>query len=497
MPPFLRSRARCAIATPASTPYVRYGTPAGRGVIAATVLGSGVAFLDGTVVTVALPAIGDDLGTSLAGLQWTVGAYLVTLSALLLLGGTLGDHFGRRRAFVAGLGGFTAASVLCGLAPTAGTLVGARALQGAGAALLVPGSLSIIAATFHPDDRSRAVGAWSGLAGVASALGPFLGGWLVDAATWRLVFLINIPLAAVAAWLAVRHVPETRDPGAGRLDFPGAALVTVALAGLSYAAIEHAGSRSVAAAVIGGSALAAFVAVERAKERPMLPLRLFRSRQFTGANLTTFAVYAGLSGALFLVVMQLQVSLAYSALEAGASLVPFTVIMLFLSPRAGALAQRTGPGLPMTVGPLLAAAGLMLLSGIGPGDGYAGGVLPGVVVFGTGMAVTVAPLTSAVLAAVEERHAGLASGVNNAVARLAGLLAVAVLPAVAGVSSGASLAAGLDAGFVTAVRISAALCALGGLVSAALVRRGTPVPVTVHPAPSHACHDPCAGQAAA
>jgi len=476
--------------------YIRYSTAAGRGVIAATAAGSGVAFLDATVVNVALPAIGRDLGSTLAGLQWTAGAYLITLSALLLLGGSLGDHYGRRRVFLVGLGAFTAASVLCGLAPSATALVAARAIQGAGAAMLVPGSLSIIAATFDPADRARAVGAWSGLAGVASALGPFLGGWLVDAATWRLVFLINVPLAAGAAWLAIRFVPETRDPVPGALDLGGAILVTAGLAGVSCAAIQHAGAVSVMAGIGGALALVAFVAVERSIAHPMLPLSLFRSRQFSGANLTTFAVYAGLSGALFLVVMRLQVSLGYSALEAGASLAPFTVIMLFLSPRAGALAQRMGPRLPMTVGPLVAAAGLVLFSRVSAGDGYAGVVLPAVIVFALGMALTVAPLTSAVLAAVDERHAGVASGVNNAVARLAGLLAVAVLPAVAGISSGASLAAGLERGFVTALRLSAALCALGGLVAAILVRRGSPVPAMVHPSPSHACHEPCTHAAA-
>lgn len=475
----------------AGGPSVRYRSPAGRWLLAATVLGSGIAFLDGTVVNVALPAISGDLGASVAGLQWILDAYLVTLSALLLLGGSLGDRFGRRRMFVAGLGWFTVASLLCGVAPSPGFLIAARALQGVGGALLVPGSLSLIAATFSPDDRGRAIGAWSGLAGVTSAIGPFLGGWLIDAASWRLIFLINVPLAAAAAWIAVRYVPETKASEARPLDVPGAVLVTAGLAGIAYTAIERSGAASVAAGALGAGALVAFVAVERASSHAMLPLELFRSRQFSGANLTTFAVYAALSGALFLVVLRLQVSLGYSALEAGASLVPFTVCMLFLSPAAGQLAQRIGPRLPMAAGPVVAAGGLMLFSRISPGERYATTVLPAVVVFGLGMALTVAPLTAAVLAGVEERFAGVASGVNNAVARLAGLLAVAVLPGLAGIAADETLTTSLDHGFATAVRISAALCALGGGVAALLVRDSVPTRSVVHPGTTHACHDPC------
>lgn len=488
-PPPVRPGAASHVAG-AGGPSVRYRSPAGRWVLAATVLGSGIAFLDGTVVNVALPAISGDLGASVAGLQWILDAYLVTLSALLLLGGSLGDRFGRRRMFVAGVGWFTVASLLCGVAPSPGFLIAARALQGVGGALLVPGSLSLIAATFSPDDRGRAIGAWSGLAGVTSAIGPFLGGWLIDAASWRLIFLINVPLAA-AAWIAVRHVPETKASEPRTLDVPGAVLVTAGLAGIAYAAIERSGAVSVAAGAVGAAALVAFVAVERASSHPMLPLELFRSRQFSGANLTTFAVYAALSGALFLVVLRLQVSLGYSALEAGASLVPFTVCMLFLSPAAGQLAQRIGPRLPMAAGPLVAAGGLMLFGRISPGERYATTVLPAVVVFGLGMALTVAPLTAAVLAGVEERFAGVASGVNNAVARLAGLLAVAVLPGLAGIAADESLTASLDHGFATAVRVSAFLCALGGGVAALLVRDSVPTRSVVHPGTTHACHDPC------
>lgn len=471
-------------------PGIRYGTAQARWVLAATVLGSGVAFLDGTVVNVALPTIGEDLGTSITGLQWIVNAYLVTLAALLLLGGSLGDRLGRRRMFVTGLAGFTLASLLCGLAPSSGFLIAARAIQGVGGALLVPGSLSIIAATFHRDDRGRAIGAWSGLAGVASSIGPFLGGWLIDAVSWRLIFLINIPLAATALAIAVRHVPETRSPTRQPQDVTGAALVTLALAGVSYAAIEHRGPASVLAAAIGIGALVAFLFVERASTHPMLPLRVFRTRQFSGTNLTTLAVYSGLGGALFLLVLRLQVSLDYSALEAGAALVPFTVLMLLLSPAAGQLGQRIGARLPMTVGPLVAGAGIFLLSRTSSGDTYATGVLPGVLVFGMGMALTVAPLTAAVLGGVGEELTGVASGVNNAVARLAGLLAVAALPALAGIATGGSIAAGLDSGFATALRIAAGVTALGGVVAAVAVRETSRVQPTPQPSVFHACQDP-------
>lgn len=482
-------------------PELRAGTAAGRWVLAATVLGSGIAFLDGTVVNVALPAIGDELDASMAGLQWTVNSYLVTLSALLLLGGSLGDRYGRRAVFVVGLGLFTAASLLCGLAPSLPMLVLARTIQGVGGALLVPGSLSIISATFHPDDRGRAIGAWSGLSGVSSALGPFVGGWLIDAVSWRLVFLVNVPLAAVAIWIAWRHVPETKatdEHGVAvdaPIDVPGALLATIGIGAVSYAAIEQ-GPAGLAAGALGALALVAFVWVERGRRAPMVPLSLFRISQFTGANLTTFAVYAGLGGALFLVVLRLQVSLGYSALEAGAAMVPFTVLMLLLSPSAGQLGRSLGARLPMTVGPIVAGVGLLLMGGIEPGDEYLTGVLPSVLVFGLGMSITVAPLTAAVLGSVEERRVGVASGVNNAVARLAGLLAVAALPALAGIDTAGSVATSLDSGFGTALRICAALCVVGGLVAAATMGDTRFEPAAVQPSLDHGCQDPGALDAA-
>jgi EmrB/QacA subfamily drug resistance transporter len=467
-------------------------TPARAALVAAT-LGSGVAFLDGTVVNVALPTIGDDLDAGLAGLQWILDGYLVTLTALLLLGGSLGDRFGRRRVFAIGVGLFTTASVLCGSAPTTEALVAARGLQGVGGALLVPGSLALLTATVAPDDRARAVGAWSGLTGVSSAVGPLLGGWLVDHASWRWAFLLNVPLAAVVL-VVLRWVPESIDDDAPRhLDVPGAVSVAAGLAllaagliggGDGWAALDVAGSAAGAVLLVG------FVAIERRSPDPMLPLGLFASSQFTGANLVTFAVYAGLGAAFFLVVVDLQVALGYSALEAGTAMVPVTILMLLLSARAGALAQRIGARLPMTVGPVLVGAGLLVLGQVGPGDSYASAVLPGACLFGLGLAVTVAPLTAAVLAAVDEHHLGVGSATNNAVARLAGLLAVAVLPAAAGVEVDAAGPDGLP-GFGTAMAISAALCVVGAAVAWATIRRVVPIRATTTPGLSHPCGEPC------
>ena len=468
---------------------LRYASARGRIVLLATVLGSGIAFLDATVVNVALPAIGEDLDAGLSGLQWTVNAYALTLAGLLLIGGSLGDHFGRRRVFVIGVAWFAVASLLCTVAPTVELLVAARAVQGVGAALLTPGSLAILQASFHPDDRGAAIGAWSGLAGITTAIGPFLGGWLVEAVSWRLIFLINLPIAAVVLW-AARAIPESRDESVQgqRLDLTGAALTALGLAGVTYALTEGPSGgwgepAVVVLGLLGVAALVAFVPAERRSRHPLVPLDMFRSREFSVANGLTFLVYGALGAAFFLLPIQLQVVAGFSPIASGAALVPMTVVMLLLSKRAGRLAARIGPRLPMGIGPILASAGLLLMLRIGPGADYVTDVLPGVIVFALGMSLTVAPLNVTVLGAAGAARAGVASAVNNAVARVAGLLAVAVIPVVAGIAGGDALVpADFDAGFATGMVICAALCASGGVVALAGIRPAAPEAPEVTPA---------------
>jgi EmrB/QacA subfamily drug resistance transporter len=475
-----RAEARLAVAPG----QLAYPSGPGRWLVVAAALGSGVAFLDGSVVTLALPAIGRDLGGGLALSQWVVDSYLLALGALLLLGGALGDRWGRRRVFVTGLVTFTAASIACGLATSGPALITARLVQGIGGALLVPGSLALIDASIRPPDRGRAIGSWAGMAGIASAAGPFVGGYLIEALSWRWVFFIGVPLAVAAVLLVAAHAPESRDTRRGRLDVLGSTAVTVGLAGTTYALIEVPAQgwqpASLLAAVAGALGLVAFPLIERHRTTPLVPSRLFGSAQFTGANAVTFCVYAALGGALFLLALHLQQSLGYSALAAGAGTLPVTMFMVLGSGRVGALAQRTGPRWPMTAGAATAAVGLGLLTFARPGVSYAAGVLPGVVLLGLGLTLTAAPLTSAVLASVPDEHAGAASGVNNAVSRVAGLLAVAVLPVAAG--TGGSV----GARFGWAMGICAALCAVGAAVAATTVGRGArvhihPVPAVDHP----------------
>ena len=460
-----------------------YSTGPGRWVLLATVLGSGMASIDATVVGIALPAIGRDFGAGLASLQWVVTAYTLTLAGLLLVAGSLGDRYGRKKIFLVGVVWFALASVLCGAAPNAQVLIAARAIQGVGAALLTPGSLAIIEASFRPADRSKAIGAWSGLGGVATAIGPFLGGWLVQAVSWRLIFAINLPVAAAVVAVAVRHVPESRDPGmTGRIDATGGVLITVGLIGLTYGLIEGPGQRwtspaPLTALIAGVVLLGAFLAWERRAREPMLPLNLFGSAQFTAANLATFAVYGALGGALFLLPIELQQVSGYTPLQAGVSLLPVTLVMLALSARSGALAARIGPRLQMSVGPFVIAAGLALFTRIGPSGDYLTEVLPAVVVFGFGLAINVAPLTATVLAAVPASHAGVASAVNNDVARAASLIAVAVLPAAAGLTGAAYLHPHqFSAGFDRASLIAAGLCVAGGAVAFAFIRNPSRAP---------------------
>ena len=450
---------------------IAFESAAGRWVLAVAVLGSGMAFLDGTVVNVALPDIGRDLGASTSALQWVLNGYLLTLASLILLGGSMGDRYGRRRIFVLGVLLFTGASLLCAIAPTSGLLVVARLLQGIGGALLTPGSLAMIESSFRPADRARAIGAWSGLGGVATALGPLLGGYLVEAVSWRAIFLINLPIGLLVAALATRHVPETRDPTAsGRLDYRGATLVGLGLAGTTYALIEGPNKGMTGAVLLAGvggvAALVAFLLVERTSSNPMMPLGIFASRQFSAANLVTFAVYAALGGVFFLLVSFLQISLGYSPIAAGAASLPVTALMLLFSARAGALAQRIGARIPLTVGPLVIAAGLLLMTRIEPGDSYVSSVLPAVIVFGSGLTLVVAPVTATVLAAADARHSGIASGINNAVSRVAGLLAVAVLPLIAGLTGDAFYnPSAMTDGFHTGMLACAGLSVVGGVLA--------------------------------
>jgi EmrB/QacA subfamily drug resistance transporter len=409
---------------------------------------------------------------------------------------------GRRRIFLAGVVWFALASALCGVAPDIGVLIAARALQGVGGALLTPGSLAIIQASFDADDRPRAVGAWSGLGGVAGAAGPLLGGWIVSGVGWRWVFLLNLPLAAVVIAVATRHVPETRDPSAhGRFDIAGAALAAAALAGISYALIEApgrgAGPKVTVAAVAGVAAFAGFLAVERHRGRsergtpPMLPLDVFTSRQFTVVNIVTFVVYAAFGAVFFLLVLQLQVVSGFSPLQAGTALLPSTLLMLALSARAGTFAQRTGPRWLMAGGTLISAAGLLLMTRIGPHASYLADVLPAVCVFGFGLSMTVAPLTATVLASADARHAGMASGVNNAVARSAGLLAVAGLPAAVGLAIGGHSAPVFASGFRTAMVICACLLVGGSVLSGLFVDNDVLKPAQGEPARQPECLTNC------
>ncbi len=470
-----------AVPVPAAGAPLQVSSGAGRWVLLATVLGSSMVLLDSTVVNVALPTIGRHLNASLAQLQWTVNGYTLSLAGLILLGGSLGDRAGRRRVFLIGVVWFALASALCGAAPTISVLIGARVLQGVGGALLAPGSLAIIQASFAQAERARAVGAWSGLGGIAAAIGPLLGGWLVQAAGWRWVFLLNLPLAAAVVAVALRHVPETRDPAShGRFDVAGAGLAALALAGITYALIEATGSAGtiavVVAAVIGVAAAVAFVGVERRRTKkpdptpPMLPLDIFSSRQFSAVNVITFLVYGAFGGLLFLLVLQLQVVDGFSPIEAGAALLPVTLLMLALSARAGSLAQRVGPRWLMTGGITGLAVGMALMTRIGVHTSYVADVLPAVVVYGLGLCLTVAPLTATVLASADIRHAGVASGVNNAVARAAGLVAVAALPAAVGLTSASyHEPAQFSQGFDRAAIVCAVLLLIAAALTAALI----------------------------
>jgi EmrB/QacA subfamily drug resistance transporter len=403
--------------------------------LAAAILGSLVAFIDGTVVNVALPHIRDDLGGGLSGQQWLTDAYLLTLGALLLVGGSIGDLFGRRRAFAAGLAGFGAASVLCAVAPSIGALIAFRALQGVAAALLVPNTLGLIVARFEPSERGAAIGTWTAWAGIAMVIGPLLGGLLLETGSWRWIFAINVIPIAGALWLTGRLDATHDAPSGGEVDHVGAVLATLGLAGPVYALIEGPargwGDPVILLSLIGGLALlAAFVVYEADASHPMLPLELFRQRNFSVGNAATLTIYGGLGSAPFFLVLFLQQVVGYTPIAAGAALLPVTVIMFSLSRRWGALADRIGPRVFMGTGPLIGGAGIIWLGQIDASPTYLTDILPGVLVFGLGLSLTVAPLTATVLGGVAEEHAGIASAVNNATARIGSLLAVAAIGAV-------------------------------------------------------------------
>ena len=457
--------------------------PAGlaRWVLAATILGSGMTFIDGTAVNVVLPILGAQLDASQADLQWIVEAYMLLLTSLMLVGGSLGDRYGRRRVFIIGTTWFALASAWCGLAPGVEQLIVARGAQGAGAALLVPGSLAIISATFNARERGAAIGTWAAGTSIAAGGGPVLGGWLVELLSWRWVFLINLPLAALVVWIAATRLPESGgEERFGRLDWRGALLATMGLGALVFGLVRG-GSHglgnpvAVGAAVTGALLLAAFVVVERRldlaagsneADQAMLPLNLFSSTTFVGANLLTVFLYGALAIAMFVLPFTLIERHGYSVVAAASALLPFVVVMFLLSRWAGQLMDRYGARPPLVAGPLVAAAGYVLMSRVALGGDYLTAVLPAVVVMSVGMAVSVTPLTTTVMTSVDDRHAGIASGINNAVSRLASLLAVALV----GLLSAGAFAAALD----RVAFAAAGLSVLAAASAAALIRPRAP-----------------------
>jgi EmrB/QacA subfamily drug resistance transporter len=472
---------------------VRWGTPTARWVLAATILGTGMAFLDSTVVNIALPRIGEEFDASVSGLQWILDGYLLTLAALILVAGSLGDRYGRRRIFLLGVTWFAVSSLLCGVALNTEMLVAARILQGIGGALLTPGSLAIIQSSFRREDRARAIGAWSGLGGIAGAIGPLVGGLLIQVWSWRLAFLINLPLALVVVWLTRKHVPESADSSmGGRPDVWGSVLGALGLAGVTAALVEAPGRGVsdplvIVGAVVGVAALVGFVVLQMRQRNPLVPPDIFANRTFVVANLITFVVYAALGGVMMLFVIQLQVSLGYEPTLAGLASLPISVIMLLLSARSGKLAQRFGPKPFLMVGPVVIALGMIMYTRVTPGASYLVTVLPAVVVFGLGLTCVVAPVTATVLAAAEDRHAGVASGVNNAIARTGGLFAVAILPAAAGLSGESySDPAAMTSGWQMAMWLCAGLCVVGGVLALGVrndVLASAPEPEQVAEAP--------------
>ncbi|EHN09687.1 transmembrane efflux protein [Patulibacter medicamentivorans] len=415
----------------------------------ACILGSTIVMVDGSVVNVALPHISKDLGGGLAGQQWTSNAYLLTLGSLLMVAGSLGDVFGERRIFLLGVAGFGVTSLICAAAPSIGVLIAGRALQGASGALLTPAALAVIVATFDEDDRNRAIGSWTAWGGIGAAIGPLLGGWLVDAASWQWVFLINVPLVLLTLWIIVLAIPAAGERGERRLDLVGAALCATGLAGLTFGLIQQPlagwGSLSVVGPLAGGALVfAVFLLYERRAREPMLPLDLFRRRNFAVGNVETLVMYAGLALVFFYLTIYLQQVAGFDALKAGLAGLPVTILMLLLASRFGALADRIGPRLFMGAGPVVSGVGLLLLLRLDRDVSYLGDVLPAMVVFGIGLCITVAPLTATVLADADAHNAGAASGVNNAIARVAGLIGIAAVGVVVASSFSSGVADRLE-----------------------------------------------------
>jgi len=433
----------------------------------ATIVGSGIVILDGTVVNLALPKIGSGLHANFADLQWITDGYLLSLSALILLGGSLGDIFGRKKMYLSGLLGFGLLSLLCGLAPNAPTLIIARLLQGVAGALLVPGGLAIINTNFSLKERGAAIGSWAAWSAIFAAMGPLLGGYILDVASWRWIFLINVPLVLLCYSVGKASIKESRDSTVRKVDSRGASLAMMALAGLTYGLIEgptsHWKVSAIVSLVLGMALSVVFVVSEKRSKDPMVPLGLFRSRNFSGSNLMTFGMYGALSGFLFALVIYLQTNLHYSSIKAGASLLPLTFMLLFFSRRVGAAAGTYGARRFMTAGPLLAAIGMASLYRLQPASSYVTVVLPGVLLFAIGMALLVAPLTTTVMTAVPDASSGIASGINNAVSRVAGLLVVAVLGLF-----------GTSHVYHFAVILSASLAALAGIISYLLIEDHRP-----------------------
>ena len=458
-------------ASPSLTPL---RSRAGVALIAGTVLASGVASYDAYVVNVAIPAIGRRFDAGVAAIQWTLTSYLLAVAALLLIAGALADRFGRRRVLVIGLCVMGLASVLCASASSINTLIAARALQGVSAALVVPTSLALLNGTLQVDDRARAIGVWAGLSTLATTAGPFAGGWLVDQASWRWVFVLNVPLVGLAL-AALRQVPETAGQRRSlSLDALGALLAALGLGGVIYALTDGAEAgwtspQVLIAFVVGGLSLVALVPAERRRRAPMLRLSLFASRQFDAINVVTVLFYGALTAASYLLVVELQLHLRYTATQAGAALIPVTLVFLVLAPLSGGLATRFGPRWPMVAGILLVGVSQVWLARLHPDSGYVSSILPAALVRGVGLGLAVTPLTAAVLAAVGDADLGEASAINDAASRVGGVVAIALVPVLIGVNAGSSLADALATGYEPAMVVIGGLCAGGALVAGLFV----------------------------